>query len=652
MNLLIIGEHPLARDEQGNLKSRIGTVFPRARALVTIPGIHATQRIAYSEHVNRCRVARGEDPLTDEQQIQLWQESVDLIMENDSILIRPDPANMPLAFEADELLREIVPRQHVKFLHVADPRVREAIKRRGENWRINRLPQSVEEMKQMILSSRIGIGGREIYYYNKATGTRFLTFEEFDRLASLDDEELRRHLIEIQTYCGRGNRLGSPEIDFFMADATMFSAASFAGLDFTQMSPSELRAAYESLRGRFRRAVRPEFRRDDVNVLEWRRNMLSALINPADDAICEEVMAGLGSEFYLQIEWLPGGRIENGEFIIDPCVESLACESSSMPERRLAREFILNFMREYGDLEYINVGCVVNRLSQRPHTGGRRGVFIVEFKTAAGAAEQVHIIRMQKYGVRERLDEGKSLLQAIVETEEYTQYILDRRLGCRQIGMNLALRVTAGKVREVYDGRNEAYRGAWILSPYFQREYVRGIATDKIPPSRLENEAYALRLAHLLGRAAAVNMIVGRRAAGKVVFDDGDEVVIEDADGMPVEIVVADHTGSFDHYQGSLLEMAPAYAEPVNRRLAYVTNPISFAEVYLRAFRNRFAEVKAEYLRHREAFDRMVGHLPDDPAGNFPHRWRQVLQRLAATDPDALAAAIRSHMPLESLQPA
>ena len=44
---------------------------------------------------------------------------------------------------------------------------------------------------------------------------------------------------------------------------------------------------------------------------------------------------------------------------------------------------------------------------------------------------------MQKWGIREHLDEGKRLLDAIIQSEEYTEYILDRRLGCRQLGMNL-----------------------------------------------------------------------------------------------------------------------------------------------------------------------------------------------------------------------
>ena len=43
------------------------------------------------------------------------------------------------------------------------------------------------------------------------------------------------------------------------------------------------------------------------------------------------------------------------------------------------------------------------------------------------------IIRVLKWGIREHLDEGKDLLQAIIESEEYVEYTLDRRLGCRQL---------------------------------------------------------------------------------------------------------------------------------------------------------------------------------------------------------------------------
>ena len=88
---------------------------------------------------------------------------------------------------------------------------------------------------------------------------------------------------------------------------------------------------------------------------------------------------------------------------------------------------------------------------------------------------------MQKWGVREHLDDGKSLLDAIIESEEYTEYILDRRLGCRQLGMNLPRRSPpAGSARRYTGHRRDLY-GVQIWSPYFERDYIRGMATDKIP---------------------------------------------------------------------------------------------------------------------------------------------------------------------------
>ena len=49
----IIGEHPLAKDANGKLKSRIATVFPYGNTIVTLPGIHATQRMAYVDLLAR-----------------------------------------------------------------------------------------------------------------------------------------------------------------------------------------------------------------------------------------------------------------------------------------------------------------------------------------------------------------------------------------------------------------------------------------------------------------------------------------------------------------------------------------------------------------------------------------------------------------------
>ena len=58
----IIGDHPLARDPSGKLRSRIGTVFPRSRTIVTLPGIHAMQRMAYLDLLAAERAAAGQPP--------------------------------------------------------------------------------------------------------------------------------------------------------------------------------------------------------------------------------------------------------------------------------------------------------------------------------------------------------------------------------------------------------------------------------------------------------------------------------------------------------------------------------------------------------------------------------------------------------------
>ena len=172
-------------------------------------------------------------------------------------------------------------------------------------------------------------------------------------------------------------------------------------------------------------------------------------------------------------------------------------------------------MREYGDLDYVNVGRVVNRLSRRPQFRGRRDVYIAEIRPRGSKEEIVSIIRMQKWGVREHLDKGKSLLQAMFESEEYTEYVLDRRFACCQLGMNLPIRVTARKIAEKYVSQRTGSEGITIWSAYFERAYIRGIATDKMPHHRFVNEAFAMKFARLMGMAAAANIIGALRHRGE-----------------------------------------------------------------------------------------------------------------------------------------
>jgi hypothetical protein len=155
----VIGADLLARGPDGRLLSRIATVFPRGNVIVTLPGIHATQRVAYTDQLNEQRVAAGRPELSESDQEEIWMLGVDLVIDEESILIRPDPSAMDLAFEADELLQQLYSKKQIRFLHVLDEQVRRAIQRRGELWRICPLPQSPAEMIRMINSSRIAIGG-------------------------------------------------------------------------------------------------------------------------------------------------------------------------------------------------------------------------------------------------------------------------------------------------------------------------------------------------------------------------------------------------------------------------------------------------------------------------------------------------------------
>lgn len=126
-SITILGEKPFARDEQGKLKSRIGTVFPRTKTLVTVPVMHAIQRREYIDHLNRERKKSGLNSLDREREHLEWNGAVDLIFDENAILIRADPENMPLAYAADELLQTLVPKHRISFLGLLNEKIREPI---------------------------------------------------------------------------------------------------------------------------------------------------------------------------------------------------------------------------------------------------------------------------------------------------------------------------------------------------------------------------------------------------------------------------------------------------------------------------------------------------------------------------------------------
>jgi len=127
------------------------------------------------------------------------------------------------------------------------------------------------------------------------------------------------------------------------------------------------------------------------------------------------------------------------------------------------------------------------------------------------------------------------------------------------------------------------------------------------------------------------------------VFDDGDEVVIEEA-GMPADIFIGDHSGAFADYETPLEAFAGHYAKPAYQRAKFLPDPREFAESYLEAFREQFLRIQGDYRKRRRAFDRLFKHCNYDPAGSFAFRWDYVLRRLDTTDADKLLEAIRRHI--------
>jgi hypothetical protein len=222
--------------------------------------------------------------------------------------------------------------------------------------------------------------------------------------------------------------------------------------------------------------------------------------------------------------------------------------------------------------------------------------------------------------------------------------------------MNIPRQFTSRKICERYHADWTGKDGYIIWSPYFERAYIPGIATDKMPRERFQTGAFSLAFARLLGQAAASNIIVGRCDAAKkknTMFDDGDEIITVDADGMPNDIVVADQTGTFADFDKPLADRAATYADPVNRRVEYLGDPEGFARVYLDAFIERFLRIQEKYRLRKKAFDNLFKVRPYKDYGCFAHRWKCVLQRLEQSDPYELAEIIRANLRLSvELQPA
>src|SRR5262249_10794487 len=142
------------------------------------------------------------------------------------------------------------------------------------------------------------------------------------------------------------NRLDRPEIDFFAADLGAFGAKDFQGIKFTELPPELLRPKYDELLARFQSAVHESFRKDDCRNKAWTERMVSTLFLEGNEAQTEQLLSGLSPEFFLQIDWLAGGRFEEGEFLLDSIFDEAKAHPEDSELQRIcdprARDIIFN----------------------------------------------------------------------------------------------------------------------------------------------------------------------------------------------------------------------------------------------------------------------------------------------------------------------
>ena len=646
--MTILGEPIFAKNPDGSLKSRIGTIFFRTPGLVTQRGIHAMQRMAWIRALNDARTVAGQPPLTEAEEAAELADSADLLFTDDYVLIRPDPSRMDLAFKADEALQAFVSKRKIRFLNTHAANVRDALRARGENWRMARRPASPEEIDRAIESARVSIQNASVYFYNGQTGTRYLTAGGYATVSAFAPDAFRAQVVEVVKGLAGRNRLGQPEIALFPPSLPPDVTEAFRDIKPEALDDAALRAAVDAAMQKWRLALPANLREETTANFVWRNEMSTVLARRPNQTEIgdQELIQGISPEFYRQIEWLPGARIENGELLFDSLFDEAARtedpELLELCDSRV-RSIIFNLLRLCGKVEYVNVGRIARSLARYPVEGHRRGnVYIVQFKATDEERARVIVVRFQKWGIAEHLDEGKDLLRAIVEANEYADYILDRRLACRQLGMNLPHRVGFGQVTEKYHGLNQ-YNGTPVRAYYYARGYVTGVASDKVPPERFRNPAFALAFAYLMGEAAALDMVVGRAATetGESMFDRNFEVLQPGEDGLPARIVVTDHAGSFVKYKEGFDELAGPYANVVRRRRAFVADFAAFAKAYVTGFERKLAATQAAYRARRSSFDNLFVHRPYDTAGSGAYRWARTLARLDACDPAAVADQLR-----------
>ncbi len=253
--------------------------------------------------------------------------------------------------------------------------------------------------------------------------------------------------------------------------------------------------------------------------------------------------------------------------------------------------------------------------------------------TTRDQQDSIRLVRLMKWDALQWIKMGFSRDQAIAETIKYRNYIFDRLHAAAQLGFPI---LTYNEIR-----LEEEVAGLGVIPAFFfERQYVAGIVTDKIPVSCYENPDFIKGLASLLGAAATFTVVLGRASprTGKIFYDDGDELIQLNQMCIPVRLVIIETTGSFTDWTTPLLSLLPQCLRCFRVHLDKALEagvPLQVLKesvaIFAWALRDKLLAVK------EIAFDSSLqirGLFSDRPPeqGGIRHRWEGILDRLQAAN--------------------
>lgn len=633
----LLGPDLFARDGDGKPLSPIASAFPKYRTIVSGRGIHAMQASLMVEFARQISAEAVDRPSTAQLEEAVYGDAVALLVRDPILLIRANPGAMDRVFAADELIQRILPKDRIQFTGMHHPEVRKRLRANGEIWRFSPPPRSTAEMGEYIKASRVRVGTGLTYYYNAPTGGRFLTYEEYTRIRPLiceDREEALRMVREIIELSQLVNNQGNPELSLFLPAGVTLSVAYLTRVVMVldEAPYPEQARDVEELFDRFgyffSRAAGHELTKDDESCDRWRTTMFCRLYD-LDEKCLEESELGLSPEFHLNVRWLPGARIQG---------KSLTFEANTDHH---TRHIIDDYWKNQDDIQYINIGRVELPLTDRDSSDEDREVHVAAIGLA-DETEDIRLVRLMKWSVMHRLREDVSLDEAIRETILYRDYIFDRLRAIRALGCPIV------HYREIRF-EEEVHGVGRIPVFFFERSYVPGIVSHRIPLGLYGRRGFVVRLARLLGTAAAMSLALGRvsRKDGRLYFDDGDEVIQLGEDDMPERLVIVETTGSFTDPSSALEALLPDCLIRLAIHLGKARSQGCGKDETSAAVRVFAEALSAELrrmlslMRHPTSTIRDLFADKSNEPGGIRSIWQSILNRLDSTDPNRLLILVR-----------